>query len=55
LVGGGSPTAGGPTAETIPPASGATQPAASPQRGYRHWLVIGIGAAVLILVFLLRR
>ncbi len=25
------------------------------RRGYRHWMVIGIGAAVLILVFLIRR
>jgi hypothetical protein len=25
------------------------------RRGYRHWLVIGIGAAILIVVFLLRR
>jgi hypothetical protein len=60
LVGGGSPTAGGPaaggpTAEASPPASGTSQPASSPQRGYKHWLAIGIGAAVLILVFLLRR
>jgi hypothetical protein len=25
------------------------------QRGYRHWLVVGIGAAVLVLVFLASR
>ena len=25
------------------------------RRGYRHWLVIAIGAALLILVFLIRR
>jgi hypothetical protein len=25
------------------------------RRGYRHWLAIGIGAAVLIAVFLIRR
>jgi uncharacterized protein len=30
-------------------------PAAAAQRGYRHWLVIGIGAAVLILIFLASR
>ena len=33
-------------------------PAVSPaavQRGYRHWTIIGIGAAVLILVFLISR
>jgi uncharacterized protein len=30
-------------------------PPAAAQRGYRHWLVIGIGAAVLILIFLASR
>jgi hypothetical protein len=30
-------------------------PAAAAQRGYRHWTIIGIGAAVLIVVFLLSR
>jgi hypothetical protein len=25
------------------------------QRGYRHWTVIGIGAAILIIVFLVSR
>ena len=30
-------------------------PAAATQRGYRHWLIIAIGAAVLIVIFLLRR
>jgi len=29
--------------------------AAAAQRGYRHWLVIGIGAAVLIVIFLASR
>jgi carbon monoxide dehydrogenase subunit G len=29
--------------------------AAAAQRGYRHWLVIGIGAAILIIVFLASR
>ncbi len=35
-----------------PPPPGS--PAAA-QRGYRHWTVIGIGAAALIIVFLLSR
>jgi hypothetical protein len=30
-------------------------PPAAAQRGYRHWTIIGIVTAVLILVFLLRR
>jgi uncharacterized protein len=30
-------------------------PPAAAQRGYRHWTVIGIGAAVLIIVFLVSR
>ena len=30
-------------------------PPAATQRGYRHWLVIGIGAAILILIFLASR
>ena len=30
-------------------------PSAAAQRGYRHWLVIGVGAAVLILIFLASR
>ncbi len=30
-------------------------PTAAPQRGYRHWTIIGVGAAVLIVVFLLSR
>jgi hypothetical protein len=29
--------------------------AAAAQRGYRHWTIIGIGAAVLIIVFLVSR
>jgi uncharacterized protein len=30
-------------------------PSAAAQRGFRHWTIIGIGAALLIIVFLLRR
>ncbi|WIM14037.1 MAG: hypothetical protein OJF58_005006 [Enhydrobacter sp.] len=30
-------------------------PAAATRRGYRHWTIIGIGAAILIVVFLLSR
>jgi len=30
-------------------------PAASAQRGFKHWTIIGVGAVVLIVVFLLRR
>ena len=33
----------------------APPPSAASQRGYRHWLVIGVGAAVLILIFLASR
>jgi len=39
------------TAEPVPTAP----PSAAAQRGYRHWLVIGVGAAVLILIFLASR
>jgi hypothetical protein len=28
---------------------------AAAQRGYRHWTIIGVGAAVLVIVFLLSR
>jgi len=31
------------------------QRTAAAQRGYRHWTIIGIGAAVLIIVFLVSR
>ncbi len=51
---------GGPPAvaatETAPvAATPASSASAAAQRGYNHWLVIGIGAAVLILVFLASR
>jgi carbon monoxide dehydrogenase subunit G len=49
-----------PAADTNGAATGAVTvqsppPAAATQRGYRHWLIIAVGAAVLIVVFLLRR
>jgi hypothetical protein len=37
-------------ASPAPPA-----PSAAAQRGFRHWTIIGIVTALLILVFLLRR
>jgi uncharacterized protein len=30
-------------------------PSAAAQRGFRHWMLIGVVTAVLVLVFLLRR
>jgi carbon monoxide dehydrogenase subunit G len=58
MVGGPPPAAAvAGTASDAPPAPDtlASPPAAAAQRGYRHWLVIGIGAAVLILIFLASR
>ena len=46
------------TASDAPPSgvvSPPSPPPAAAQRGYRHWLVIGVGAAVLILIFLASR
>jgi uncharacterized protein len=42
-------------ASAAEPAPTAPPPSAAAQRGYRHWLVIGVGAAVLILIFLASR
>jgi carbon monoxide dehydrogenase subunit G len=55
MVGGPSPAAvaGAPSAAESPPA--APPASAAAQRGYRHCVVIGVGAAVLILVFLASR
>lgn len=41
-----------PAPDTLAPP---TPPPAAAQRGYRHWLVIGVGAAVLVLIFLASR
>jgi carbon monoxide dehydrogenase subunit G len=48
----GAPSDAPPAPDTLAPPS---PPPAATQRGYRHWLVIGIGAAVLILIFLASR
>ena len=59
MVGGPPPAAAvAGTASDAPPSdvvSPPSPPPAAAQRGYRHWLVIGIGAAVLILIFLASR
>jgi uncharacterized protein len=48
----GTPSDAPPAPDTVSPPS---PPPAAAQRGYRHWLVIGVGAAVLILIFLASR
>jgi carbon monoxide dehydrogenase subunit G len=48
----GTASDGPPVPDTLAPPS---PPPAAAQRGYRHWLVIGVGAAVLILIFLASR
>ena len=63
MVGGPPPAAavaGAPSsvAETSSASGVVSPPSPSPpaaQRGYRHWLVIGIGAAILIVIFLASR
>ena len=60
VVGGPPPAAAvAGTASDAPPVpdtvSSPSPPPAAAQRGYRHWLVIGVGAAVLILIFLASR
>jgi uncharacterized protein len=61
MVGGPPPevaAAGGATSRAAEaPASGGTVPPApaAAQRGYTHWLIIGAGAVVLILIFLASR
>ena len=48
---------GPPPAEATVTASPAAAPAASAaaQRGFKHWIIVGVGAAVLVLVFLASR
>ncbi len=59
MVGGPPPavdaTGEGEGAAALPPPSAPTPPPAAAQRGYRHWLIIGIGAAALIVIFLASR
>lgn len=60
MVGGPPPAAAvAGTPSDAPPASDVVSPPSPPpaaaQRGYRHWLVIGVSAAVLILIFLASR
>jgi carbon monoxide dehydrogenase subunit G len=52
MVGGPAPAGAASAVEATP---APTPPTAAAQRGYRHWLVIGIGAVVLILIFLASR
>jgi carbon monoxide dehydrogenase subunit G len=54
MVGAPSPAAVAGTASAAegPPA---VPPSAAAQRGYKHWLIIGVGAAVLVLIFLASR
>ena len=57
MVGGPPPSAEGEGegAAALPPPAAPTPPPAAVQRGYRHWLIIGIGAAALIVIFLASR
>jgi carbon monoxide dehydrogenase subunit G len=54
MVGGPPPVEAVATA-VVPPPAVAPAASAAAQRGYRHWIVIGVGAAVLVLVFLASR
>ena len=58
MVGGPPPAeavASAAPADATAPLPSAPPPSAAAQRGYKHWLIIGVGAAVLILVFLASR
>ncbi|MBN9513175.1 MAG: carbon monoxide dehydrogenase subunit G [Alphaproteobacteria bacterium] len=59
MVGGPPPAeaaaAAAPADAAAPAPVVAPAPSAAAQRGYKHWLIIGIGAAVLILVFIASR
>jgi len=45
----------GEAAEAVAAPAAAPTPSAAAQRGYKHWIVIGVGAVVLVLVFLASR
>ncbi|MDP1751656.1 MAG: carbon monoxide dehydrogenase subunit G [Reyranella sp.] len=51
----GAPPPGEATAAAAPAPAAAPTASAAAQRGYRHWIVIGVGAVVLVLVFLASR
>ena len=56
MVGGPPPVVVEATAPTIAPIPAAVvPPPAAAQRGYTHWMIIGAGVAVLMLVFLVSR
>lgn len=59
MVGGPPPAeaaaAAAPADAAAPAPVVAPTPSAAAQRGYKHWLIIGVGAAVLILVFIASR
>ncbi|MCA0305565.1 MAG: carbon monoxide dehydrogenase subunit G [Proteobacteria bacterium] len=60
MVGGPAPDAAAEVGGSTPPPgtdtmAAPTPPPAAAQRGYRHWLIIGIGAAALVLIFLFNR
>ena len=50
-----APDASAAASSTASPAATTGAPAAAVQRGYKHWMIIGAGAVVLILVFLASR
>ena len=54
MVGGPAPAAAAEVPVSAPPAAAPAASAAA-QRGYKHWIVIGVGAVVLVLVFLASR
>lgn len=45
----------GEAAAAVAAPAAASAPSAAAQRGYKHWIVIGVGAVVLVLVFLASR
>jgi len=54
MVGGPAPAAAAEVPVTAPQAAAPAASAAA-QRGFKHWIIIGVGAAVLVLVFLASR